>query len=158
MSSTDLPITPDYPPVFDLCDVREKRFLCDLMATEPRVVHDHPLPELHALLLALERMWGGHHEKPPMISPHLLYYLVVYATHAHHIHEDVEGWRRGGGHEVHAILQGCMETVAWAIKDGSEITHADDGVYIDLFRIPRWFYEETMHRHTTARLPSPRKQ
>ena len=59
MSSASVPTPTDYPSVFDLYDAREKRFLCDLMETEPRVVHDHPLPELHALLLALERLWGG---------------------------------------------------------------------------------------------------
>jgi hypothetical protein len=90
-------------------------------------------------------MWGGHQEKPLAISPHLIYYLVVYAMHAHLIPEDVAGWRRGGGHEVHAILQGVMATVAVAINDGSPITHENDGIYLDLFRIPQWFYEEVVH-------------
>jgi hypothetical protein len=37
-----------------------------------------------------------------------------------------------------------MESVALAIKDGSVVKHKDDVVYIDLFRIPRWFYDEVM--------------
>jgi hypothetical protein len=62
--------------------------------------------------------------------------------HAHLIHEDPKGWRRGAAHEVHVILQGCMESVALAIKDGSFVKHENGGVYIDLFRIPQWFYDE----------------
>jgi hypothetical protein len=126
----------------DLCDAREKRFLYDLMHADPRLVHDHPIPELHALLLALERMWGGSFKKPPAVPPGLLYYLVIYATHAHFIHEDPEEWRRGSAHEVHRILQGFMESVEQAIKDGDLIKYKDGGAYIDLFRIPQWFYDE----------------
>ena len=37
-----------------------------------------------------------------------------------------------------------MESVALAIKDGTLIEHKNDGVYLDLFRIPQWFYEEVM--------------
>jgi hypothetical protein len=37
-----------------------------------------------------------------------------------------------------------MATVALAINDGSPITHADDGIYLDLFRIPQWFYDEVV--------------
>ena len=93
----------DHAPVFDLCNAREKRFLDDLMREAPLALDDHPLPELHALLLALERMWGGERTPSITVPPGLMYYLVVYAMMAHHIPQDVEGWRRGAGHEVHAI-------------------------------------------------------
>jgi hypothetical protein len=43
-------------PVFDLCDAREKRFLVDLIQEEVDLMHDRPLPELHTLLLAFERI------------------------------------------------------------------------------------------------------
>jgi hypothetical protein len=46
---------------------------------------------------------------------------------------------------VYAILQGFMESVAQAIRDGSVVEHKDDGVYIDLFRIPQWFYDEVVN-------------
>ena len=129
--------------VFDLCDAREERFLRDLMrAADPPAPHDHPSPELHALLRAIERMWGGHYEKPPFVLPQLVYYLAVYAAHAHHIPEDVEAWRRGTAHEVSRILRGFMDSVALAIKDGSQVRRKDDGVYLDLFRIPQWFYDK----------------
>jgi hypothetical protein len=38
-----------------------------------------------------------------------------------------------------------MESVALAIQDGSVVERNRDGMYIDLFRIPQWFYEEVMH-------------
>jgi hypothetical protein len=134
----------DNAPVFDLCAAREKRFLDDLMREESASLDDHPLPELHALLLALERMWGGTYAKQLTVPPGLMYYLVAYATYAHHIPEDVEGWRAGAAHDVHHILQGFMESVALAIKGGSVVKHADDGMYLGLFRIPQWFYDEVV--------------
>jgi hypothetical protein len=150
MSSESVPTTTDYRSVFDLCDAREKRFLYDLMEIEPRVVHDHPLPELHALLLALERMWGGAYKKPPIVPPGLLYYLAVYAAYAHHIPEDIEGWRAGAAHDVYHMLQGFMESVALAIKDGACLKHEADGVYLDLFRIPQWYYDAVMKDQQTV--------
>jgi hypothetical protein len=89
-------------------------------------------------------MWGGEDAKHLTVPPGLMYSLVIYATYAHHIPEDVEGWRRGAVHDVHQILQGFMESVATAIKDGSVVKHTDDGVFIDLFRIPPWFYDEVV--------------
>ena len=127
---------------FDLCDAREKRFLYDVMQEEPHLVHDHPIPELHALLIALECMWGGTYKKPLPVPPGLMYYLVIYAMHGHLIPEAPEEWRRGCAHEVYAILKGCMESVTLAIQDGSFVKHENGGVYIDLFRIPQWFYDE----------------
>ena len=128
--------------VVDLCSAREKRFLVDLMQEEPRVLDGHPLPELHALLFALERMWGGVSAKQLTVPPGLMYYLVAYATYAHHVPEDIEGYRSGAAHDVHQILRGVMESVTRAIQDGTVVQHAEDGVFIDLFRIPQWFYEE----------------
>ena len=90
-------------------------------------------------------MWGGANAKQLTVPPGLMYDLVAYATYAHHIPEDVEAWRSGAAHDVHAILQGFMESVALAIKDGAVVKHKDDGVYIDLFRIPQWFYEEVVN-------------
>jgi hypothetical protein len=37
-----------------------------------------------------------------------------------------------------------MESVASAIKDRSVVEHKDDGMHIDLFRIPQWFYDEVV--------------
>jgi hypothetical protein len=127
--------------VFDLCDAREKRFLRDLIQEEPDVMCDHPIPELYALLVALERMCGGESAKDLTVPPELIYYLVGYATYAHHLPEDVEGWHSGAAHDVYEILQGFMESVTLAIQDGTLVKSKDDGVYLDL-RIPPWFYEE----------------
>jgi hypothetical protein len=38
-----------------------------------------------------------------------------------------------------------MESVALAIKNGAVVQHEDDGMYIDLFRIPPWFYDEVVN-------------
>jgi hypothetical protein len=85
MPPSVVPALIDSTPVFDLCDAREKRFLYDLMQEEELdLVYDHPLPELHALLLALERMWGGASAKELAVPPGLMYYLVIYATYAPH--------------------------------------------------------------------------
>jgi hypothetical protein len=134
MPPTIVPAGIDNAPVFDLCDARERRFLLELMQEENQdVVYDHPLPELHALLLALERMWGGGRTPSITVPPRLMYYLVAYATNAHHIPEDVEGWRSGAAHDVHHILRGFMESIALTIQDGTLVTHADDGVYLRTF-------------------------
>jgi hypothetical protein len=67
-------------------------------------------------------------------------------SYVHHIPEDVEEWRSGAAHDVHQILQGFMESVALAIQDGTSVKHADDGMYLGLFRIPPWFYDEVVNR------------
>ena len=135
----------DSAPVFDLCDAREKRFLLDLIQQEkPGALDDHPVPELYALLRAIERMWGGADAKQLTVPPELIYYLAVCAAYVHHIPEDVEEWRSGAAHDVHHILQRFMESVALAIKESSVVEHKDDGVYMDLSRIPQWFYDEVM--------------
>jgi hypothetical protein len=94
------------------------------------------------LLRAIERTWGGADAKQLTVPPKLIYYLAVCAAYMHHLPKDVEGWRAGAAHDVYEILQGFMESVALAINDGSVIRHKNDGMYIDLFRIPQWFYEE----------------
>ena len=60
----------------------------------------------------------------------------------HRIPENREEWRAGAAHDVYYILQGFMESVALAIKDGAVVKHEDSSASIDLFRIPQWFYEE----------------
>jgi hypothetical protein len=135
----------DNAPVFDLCSAPEKHFLLDLIEQEePGALDDHPIPELYALLRAIERMWGGTDAKQLTVPPELIYYLAVCAAYAHRIPEDVEGWRAGATHDVYRILEGLMESVASAIKDRSVVEHKDDGMHIDLFRIPQWFYDEVV--------------
>src|SRR5688572_5283998 len=93
-------------PVFDLCNAREQRFLLDLLAQEePGALDDHPMPELYALLRAIERMWGGADAKQLTVPPKLIFYLVVCAAYLHHAPEDVERWRAGAVHDVRRILQ-----------------------------------------------------
>ena len=134
-------------PLSSLCSPSEKRFLLDLIEQEePEALNDHPIPKLYALLRALEHMWGGADAKQLTATPELIYYLAVCAAYVHHIPEDVEEWRSGAAHDVYHLLQGLMASVALAIKDGSVVERKDDGISIDLFRIPQWFYEEIM-RH-----------
>jgi hypothetical protein len=131
-----IPTLIDSAPVLDLCNAREERFLLDLIAQDaPGALDDHPMPELYALLRAIERMWGGADAKQLTAPPKLIFYLAVCAAYLHHVPEDVERWRAGAVHDVHHILQGFMESLALAIKDGAVVQH-DDGMYIDLFRIP----------------------
>jgi hypothetical protein len=135
----------DNAPVFDLCNAREQRFLLDLIQQEePQALADHPMPELYALLQAIERMWGGAEAKQLTAPPELIYYLAVCAAYVHHAPEGAERWRAGAAHDVYHILQGFMESVALAIKDRSIVKHEDGRVSIDLFRIPPWFYDEVM--------------
>ena len=96
------------------------------------MLDDHPVPELYVLLRAIERMWGGAAVKQLTVPPELIYYLAVATAYVHHVPEDVEGWRSGAAHDVYEILQGFMESVALAIKDGAVVKHEDDGIYIDL--------------------------
>jgi hypothetical protein len=127
---------------FDLCKARERRFLSDLLEDAADDVRDHPLPELYALLRAVELMWGVHYKTPPSVSPQLIYYIAAYARLAHKMPEDRKERQVGHAHTTYHILKGFMESVAATIKDGSSIAHKDDGAYIDLFRIPQWFYNE----------------
>jgi hypothetical protein len=142
------PVAPtfiDNAPVFDLCSGPEKRFLLDLIEQEESgALAEHPIPELYALLRAIERMLGGTEAKQLTVPPELIYYLAVCAAYVHRAPDDREGWRAGAAHDVYHILQGFMESVALATKDGSVLKHKDDGVYIDLFRIPQWFYDEVV--------------
>jgi hypothetical protein len=81
----------DNAPVFDLCNAQERRFLLDLIAQEePEALADHPIPELYALLRAIERMWGSADARQLTVPPQLIYYLSVCAAYMHHIPEDVE--------------------------------------------------------------------
>ena len=103
----------DNAPLFDLCNASEKHFLHDLIEQEvPGTLDDHPIPELYALLRAIERMWGGADAKQLTVPPKLIYYLAVCAAYMHRIPEDVERWRAGAAHDVYRILQGFMESVA----------------------------------------------
>jgi hypothetical protein len=130
-------------PVFDLCSAHEQHFLLDLIQQEePGALDDHPMPELYALLRAIERMWGGDDAKQLTVPPQHIYYLAVCTAYMHHVPEDVAAWRAGAAHDVYHILQGFMESVAVAIKDGLIVKRKEDGMYIDLFRIPQWLYEE----------------
>jgi hypothetical protein len=135
----------DSAPVFDLCNARERRFLLDLVAQEePGALDDHPMPELYALLRAMERMWGGADATKLTAPPQLIFHMAVCSAYLHHVPEDVERWRAGAAHDIHQILQGLMESVALAIQDGSVVKRKDDGASIDLFRIPQWFYNKVM--------------
>jgi hypothetical protein len=148
----------DSAPLFDLCNAAEERFLRDLIEEkEPGSLNDHPMPELYALLRAIERMWGGADAKQLTVPPELIYYLAVCAAYMHHIPEDVEWWRSGAADDVYHVLQGFMESVVLAIKDGAVVKHEDGGASIDLFRIPHWLYDEVSvereveDRHHTTR-------
>ena len=102
------------------------------------------MPELYALLRATERMWGGADAKQLTVPPKLIYYLATYAAYAHHIPEDGERWCSGAAHDAYAILQGFIQSVTLAIKDGAVVRHEDGEVSIDFFHIPLWFYEEVV--------------
>jgi hypothetical protein len=138
-----MPPPRDSVPVFEFCGAPEQRCLLDLIQQEnPRVPGDHPVPELQALLRALERMWGGESVQERTAPPELLSSLATYTTYAHRIPEDAERWHSGAAHDVHPILQGLIKSVVLAITDGSVVKHDYDGVYLDRFRLPQWCYDE----------------
>jgi hypothetical protein len=78
---------------------------------------------------------------------------VTGSVTGHHAHSQVSRRhsstapiaRAGAVHDIYAILQGLMESVALAIKAGTVVQY-DDGAYIDTFRIPAWFYDEVMKK------------
>jgi hypothetical protein len=156
MAATRVPVLIDNAPVFDLCNAREQRFLLDLLAQEePGALDDHPMPELYVLLRAIERMWGGADAKQLTAPPKLIFYLAVCSAYLHHVPENVGRWR--AVHDVRRILQGFMQSVALAIKDGAVVKHEDGGASIDLFRIPHWLYEEvSVEREVEDRHPTTR--
>jgi hypothetical protein len=66
-------------------------------------------------------MWGGADAKQLTVPPTPIYYLAVCAAYVHHIPEDMEEWRAGAAHDVYCILQGFIQSVAQAIKDGAAV-------------------------------------
>jgi hypothetical protein len=69
-----VPTPLDNAPVLDLCSGPEKRLLLDLIQQEePGALAEHPIPDLYALLRAIERMWGGAEAKQLTVPPELIY-------------------------------------------------------------------------------------
>ena len=140
--------------IFALCNSREERFLRDLMRQTPNL-EELRFPEGAVIRTAIEEITGG--ERGIALDPvpaDLVYYLAVYAHYA-----DVltpEG-RDGSGvimMEVHTFLQQFMQTVAAAIQEGTFVRHLDEGIFIDMFQIPQWFYNEIAGRdHVPPRRP-----
>lgn len=129
-------------PIFALCTPQEERFLRDLMRHTPHLATLR-CPEGAALLYAVEELTGG--ERGIALDPvptALVYHLAVYAHNADTFTPE-ERDHPSAMMEVHAFLQQLMQTVAGAIRENTCVRHTAEGMFIDLFEIPQWFYNES---------------
>ena len=131
-------------PVFELCNSREERFLRDMMRLANLDLSYLRLPDVGVLICAIEDVTGGACDKMLNIwSPGLLYNLAAYAYYADQLtHEERDESSASLAWHIHAILQGFMETVERAIRQGTFVRHTDDGAFLDMFQIPQWFFDE----------------
>ena len=148
--------------IFALCNSREERFLRDLMRQTPHL-KELRFPEGTVILTAIEEITGGARGRAlDPVPASLVYNLTVYAYYADVLTPED---RDGSGAmvlEVHAFLQQFIQTVAVAIQEGTFVRHLDEGVFIDAFQIPQWFYNEITRRdhmpprhHTCCQPPTP---
>ncbi len=143
-STTALADTIDRP-IFALCNPREERFLRDLMRQIPQL-EERRFPEGTALLNAIEEITGG--ERGIALDPvpaSLVYYLSLYAYSADTFTPEDRDSPGPARTQIRSLLQQFMKTVATAIQEGTFVRHLDEGVFIDLFQIPQWFYDEIAH-------------
>ena len=92
-------------------------------------------------------MTGGP-EPVRYISPFLSHYLAYFAQKTNALTRKELG--ESPSFETHELLIGLMETVSDTIKENKIIQRTDEGVFIDWFRIPDWFYEEEMRDLSTG--------
>ena len=129
-------------PIFALCNPREERFLRDLMRQIPEL-KEQRFPEGTALISAIEKITGG--ERGIALDPvpaSLVYYLSLYAYSADTFTPEDRDSPGPARTQIRSLLQQFMKTVAVAIREGTFVRHLDDGVFIDQFQIPQWFYDE----------------
>ena len=134
--------------VFDLCNAREERFLRDLLDRSHKGVADSRQPEAHVLFNAIEELLGWPGTKSPVQVPSvLLYWVAVYARYEnvreqHHCDPSHACYAHG----VREILKHFMRAIETLICEGKLLRHTDDGIFIDLFEIPAWFYEDVTRK------------
>ncbi len=129
-------------PIFELCNPREERFLRDLMR-RTLGLKERRFPEGAALLKAIKDITGG--ERGRALNPipsALVYFLALYAYSADTFTPEDRDSPGPARTQIRSLLQQFMKTVAVAIQEGTFVRHLDDGVFIDLFQIPQWFYDE----------------
>jgi hypothetical protein len=134
--------------VFDLCNAREERFLRDLLDRSHKGVADSRQPEAHVLFDAIEELLGRPGtNSPAQVPAMLLYWVAVYARSEnartqHHCDPSHTCY----AHDVREILKHFMRAIETLICEGKLLRHTDDGIFIDLFEIPAWFYEDVTRK------------
>ncbi len=132
-------------PVFRRCSEREARFLRDLMrGLTPKALASSQRPDVDAIFDAVQDMTSGDYGQPlRYISPFLTHYLAYFAQITNALtREELD---ESPSFETHELLTGLMETVSDAIR-ANMVRRTDEGVFIDSFQIPDWFYDEETSR------------
>ena len=110
-------------------------------------LEERRFPEGTALISAIEEITGG--ERGIALDPvpaSLVYYLSLYAYSADTFTPEDRDSPGPARTQIRSLLQQFMKTVAAAIQEGTFVRHLDDGIYIDCFLIPQWFYDEITRR------------
>jgi hypothetical protein len=133
--------------VFDLCNAREERFLRELLDRSHHTA-DLRLREAHVLFDAIEALLGWPGTKSPAQIPAILLYWVVIYARGEHVRKEhgCDSSHTCYAHDVREILRYFMRTIEALIRDGKLLRHTDDGIFIDTFEIPAWFYEDAIRR------------
>lgn len=147
MTAPKTATTPVNSRVFDLCNAREERFLRDLLDRSHHTADSH-LREAHVLFDATEELLGWPGTKSPGQVPAILLYWVAIFARGEEVRREhgCDPSHTCYAHNVREILRHFVRTIEALIRDGKLLRHKDNGIFIDLFEIPAWFYEEVTSR------------
>jgi hypothetical protein len=147
MSPPKTATSPANSRVFDLCNTREERFLRDLLDRSDHTA-DSRLREAHVLFDAIEELLGWPGTQSPAQIPAILLYWVAISARGEEVRREhgCDPSHTCYAHDVREILRHFMRTLEALIRDGKLLRHTDDGIFIDLFEIPTWFYEDVTRR------------
>jgi hypothetical protein len=129
---------------------RAKRFWRDIIRHCSSRLDDEQFPELAALLTAIEDATGGAPNEPmAIIESGMVYCLAVLAKLERRFAKaDLE---IGYDHPavVVMLLENFMDSIKQCIEQDKSIRHTQEGIFIDFFHVPQWFYDELLHNSTT---------
>ena len=129
---------------------RAERFWRDIIRLCSSRLNDEQFPELAALITVIEDATGGAPNEPmAIIQSGVVYCLAVLANQERRFAKaDSE---MGYDHQAAVmLLEHFMESVKQCIVHNKSIRHTNEGIYIDLFPVPRWFYDEVQRYYSAS--------
>lgn len=120
-----------------------ERFWRDIIRYCGYRLDDAEFPELTALLASIESATGGAPNEP-MVNIHsgMAYCLAYLAKFAYTFVRFQEGEKFYDSYAAKMLVEYLMQSVKQCIEENKSIRYTDEGIYIDMFQVPRWFYDE----------------